>query len=54
MGRVSSLALPLFEPALFFQDSEHSIQQDLFCSPINEAFAKIGQKGKVKAGIGQL
>ena len=54
MGRVSSLALPLLEPALFFKCSEHSIQQHLLCSPLKQARAKVGQNGKVKAGIGQF
>jgi hypothetical protein len=37
MGRVGSLALPLLEPALFFKDSEQSIQQHLLCSPFKQA-----------------
>lgn len=54
MGRVSSLALSLLEPALFFKDSYHGIQQHLLCSPFKQTLAKVGQNGKVKAGIGQF
>ncbi len=54
MGRVGSLALPLLEPALFFKDSEHGIQQHLLCSPFKQALAKVGQDGEVKAGISQV
>ena len=54
MRRVGSLALPLLEPALFFKDSEHGIQHHLLCSPFNQALAKVGQEGKIKAGISQF
>ena|SRR5581483_1886134 len=54
MRRVSSLALPWLEPPLFFKNSEHGIQQHLLCSPVNQALAKVGQDGEIKAGISQF
>ena len=41
MRRVAALTLTFLEPAAFFEQSQHGIQQHLFGSPLNQAFAKV-------------
>ncbi len=54
MRRVAALTLTFLEPASFFEQSQHGIQQHLFGSPLNEAFAKVREQGKVEPRISQF
>ncbi len=54
MRGVGALSLALPEPAAFFEQGEHGIQQQVFGSPVYQTLTKARQDRKIKAGISQL
>src|SRR6266480_5316660 len=54
MRGVGPLLAAFLEPATLFEERQHGIQQHLFGSPLNQAFAKVREQGKVKPWIGQF
>ncbi len=54
VGGIGALLLPLLEPAAFFEQGEHGIEEYLLPFPLDQTRTKVSEKGKIKAGIGEF
>ncbi|SRR6266567_1640511 len=51
---VGALAFPRFQPSTFLTESQHCIEEKVFCSPLHQTRTEFTQYAGVKTGISQL